>query len=284
MSSPAPVMENIAVPIDLSAYVLTPSCASKDSRSRIAPVTQPNYVGLRLDEALMQHDLVDHIDFHLTTPAEFNPRMTDIGANPPKLRKNRMGVYLHWSLPRCYRRGKATTQNVNQDRPDGEVPDSSVPAFPVVPNRYFIIRRLKSQTSEDGTKLPEYQSWVVESNRVWKVQDVPESMDLEVDLSPFMADNNNPDKSKILERQAENFIGGRNEYSGWNKNPNDLWKEKQTQTQAAVAGNPQFIDLTVLGSSNPLFPGELMYCNVFLSASLQRFCSGDIYFRFHIPR
>ena len=55
-------MENVAIPIDLSAFVLTPECASDKAASRIAPITQPNYIGLRLDEALMRHDLTDHVE------------------------------------------------------------------------------------------------------------------------------------------------------------------------------------------------------------------------------
>src|SRR5947209_5509609 len=95
-------MENVATPINLSAFVLTPECAASDGPARIGIISQPNYMGLRLDEALMQHDLVDDVDFHMTTLAKFNPRLTDIGsftydADPPKYRRNRMGVYLHWS-------------------------------------------------------------------------------------------------------------------------------------------------------------------------------------------
>ncbi|KAF2994238.1 hypothetical protein E8E13_000317 [Curvularia kusanoi] len=235
-------MENVVIPIDLSAFVLTPECANDSGPSRIAPIVQPNYVGLRLDEALMQHDLVDHIDFHDTTPANLNPRLTDIGAtsfdaNPPNYRRNRMG---------------------NPNRPPGvrsdtEADDTSIPTFPSVPNRWLVVRRLNSQTSEHGddVTLPTFQSWIVESNRVRKAQVIDEKVDLEVDVSPFMrADNqpDDPDWKHILERQAEVFIGKRNEYSGWSLNSGDLWTEKETSDNT-----DDFLDLTVLGSSNPVF-------------------------------
>lgn len=162
-------MENVAIPIDLSAFVLTPECASDKAASRIAPITQPNYIGLRLDEALMRHDLTDHVDFHLTAPATLNSRLTDLGSSPPQFRRNRLGVYLHWSLPRCFRSGTASEASVPAGRTTDEVADSSTPVFPVVPNRYLIVRRLNSQKSDDNTTLPKYQTWIVESNRVRKV-------------------------------------------------------------------------------------------------------------------
>ncbi|KIX05658.1 uncharacterized protein Z518_03630 [Rhinocladiella mackenziei CBS 650.93] len=241
-------IENVALPVDLTAFVLAPDLCNTDKTSRIGPITQPNYVGLRLDEALMRHDLVDHVDFHLTQPADKNPRLTDIGANPPELRLNRVGVYLHWSLPRCYRSGKISGDNVPDTPPDEEQPDSSSPSFPVVPNRWLIVRRLASQESDDGTVLPEFQTWIIESNRKRKVQDIPDSVDLEVDTTPFVADDPTGDQDRILEAQAEVFIGQRHQYSGWGSG-NSAWNEQESSTNS-----PNFIDLTVLGSSNPLFP------------------------------
>jgi len=244
-------MENVAVPVDLTAFVLTPNLCDTDRLSRIGPITQPNYVGLRLDEALMRHDLVDHVDFHLTQPWDKNPRVTDIGANPPQLRKNRIGVYLHWSLPRCYRSGKMSGKGVQQSRQDQEKPDTSSPTFPVVPNRWLVVRRLAKQKSEDGTVLPTFQTWVIESNRKRKVQDIlDDQVDLEVDVAPFVADDPTADEDHVLEDQAEIFIGSRNQWSGWGDG-NSSWRE----TESGAANDSNFIDLTVLGSSNPLFPG-----------------------------
>jgi hypothetical protein len=239
----------------LSAFVLSPECASADAKSRIAPITQPNYIGLRLDEALMRHDLTDHIDFHLTAPAASNTRISDISANPSQLRRNRLGVYLHWSLPRAYRSGKASTDNVPTSRSMQETNDSTVPVFPVVPNRWLIVRRLTNQKSDDGVLLPKFQSWIVESNRVRKVQDIPDDVDLEVDVSPFIAEGNPSDASKILENQAEIFIGKRSRYTGWGAN--QLWKEEQKDVPPPQT-DFNFLDLTVMGSSNPLFPGKTL--------------------------
>ena len=115
-------MENIVIPIDLTAFVLSPRCC--DGKSRIAPITQPNYMGLRLDESLIQHDVLDHVDFHLTSSAKSNVRLTDLGANPPELRRNRLGIYLHWSLPRLYRTAAQFADSTKPD-PSHPVDDSA---------------------------------------------------------------------------------------------------------------------------------------------------------------
>lgn len=203
----------------------------------------------------MQHDLVDHVDFHLTAPANLNSRLTDLGSDPPELKRNRLGVYLHWTLPRCYRSGTASASDTPAGRSPTEVTDTSVPKFPVVPNRYLIVRRLTWQKSDDNTKLPAFQTWVVESNRVQKVQDIKADVDLEVDVAPFVKDDPGTDPNRILENQAEFFVGNRNKYTGWSNPTPTLWTEQQ-QANPTVQPDPSFIDLTVLGSSNPLFPGK----------------------------
>ena len=192
-------MENVAIPITLSAFALTPECAKSLGPDRIGILSQPNYMGLRLDEALMQHDLVDHVDFHRSAPPELNARLTDIGAalhdaNPPPYRRNRMGVYLHWSLPRCYRAALRAKENDRPSgvRPDTEADDLSTPQFPTVPNRWLVVRRLFSYLTDDGTTMPTHQTWVVERNRVRRIQDVEDTVDIEVEVSPFMRGNTDP--------------------------------------------------------------------------------------------
>src|SRR2546421_11544856 len=96
-------MANVCVPIGLDAFSLSPECCSQSSTVLIAPLTQPSYIGLRLDSSLIQHDVVNQVDLHNTTPAAANPRIANIGSPDAALKKNRLGVYLHWSLPRLYR-------------------------------------------------------------------------------------------------------------------------------------------------------------------------------------
>lgn len=256
----------INIPIDLSAYVLNENCARKNKDgeppiSKVAPITQPNYVGMRLDEALMRHDLVDHIDFHLTQPASANSRLTNFDS-PPETRQNRVGVYLHWTLPRCYRSGKTTATKNRTSRADKQEDDGTNPTFPVVPSRWLIVRRLTRQVSPDGHKIPDFQTWLVESNRIRYIQDVdkdgkpvvPDTVDIEVDVSPFVVEDPNFDPNKILEKQAEVLVGNRVEYSGWQQA--NGWQEQQQEPRQGSPLDSNFTDLTVMGSSNPLFPGK----------------------------
>jgi hypothetical protein len=241
-------MENIAIPIDLAAFVLTPSCC--DGISRIAPITQPNYIGLRLDESLIQHDLLDHVDFHLTSPAAKNTRLSDLGTDPPELRQNRLGVYLHWSLPRLYR---AATQYADStkvgptDPPVDENSDRGQPVYPKVPNRWLVVRRLGHP--QPTGKIPDFQTWVVESNRLRRINDIPDDVDLETDVTPFVAYEEASATTGVLTTQAEVFIGQRNEHSGWDGGKG--WKED-------TSPSAKFIDLTIMGAANPLFPGMLI--------------------------
>jgi hypothetical protein len=85
------------VPMDMDAFCLTVNLADDPKHtSRICPVTQPDYTGLRLKDAVLQHDILDHVDLHKSTPANFNPRLYDLGSTDPVTgfhipRENRLG-------------------------------------------------------------------------------------------------------------------------------------------------------------------------------------------------
>lgn len=148
----API-ENVSIPINLDAFVLCEDSCNGDSR--IAPITQPNYVGLRLNSYLIQHDLLEHVDFHSSKPVERNPRLTDLGADPPAFRNNRLGVHVHWSLPRFYRTATSDadsrTAQPDATKPTGKT-DPAQPVFRKVPNRWLLIRHLNS--CDPPAKLP----------------------------------------------------------------------------------------------------------------------------------
>ena len=147
-------LANVNVPINLDAFVLSEK--SCDADLRIAPITQPNYIGLRLDSSLIQHDLLEHIDFHNTKPALANPRLADVGSSPPAFRDSRLGVHIHWTLPRYYRSGNAVnpTSGLRTDRQAG-TPDAAQPVFPKVPNRWLLVRRLiKSTPTVTSSQMP----------------------------------------------------------------------------------------------------------------------------------
>lgn len=85
--------------------------------------------------------------------------------------------------------------------------------------------------------MPEFQSWIVESNRITNVDDhvvdakgnpmldangnvlytVNDKTDLENDFAPFLSGTNlDPSDGQILEGQAEIFIGKKTPFEKWN--------------------------------------------------------------------
>ncbi|KAI5811787.1 hypothetical protein DFH27DRAFT_474694 [Peziza echinospora] len=226
----------LAVPLKLDAFVLNPAVAaggdtSEKLGSKIAPITQPNYTFLRLSNYVVQNDILDHHDLHNAAPASRNPRLTNL-ANGKELR-HRQGVYLHWSLPRVYRSGMAAADEAPDNRGRDGIPvtpgldedkvDRSAPQFRVVPTRWLVIRRLHPGTAvppQAKTKIPEIQAWVVESDRLRDIKYIPQEVDLQTDVSPYMTSET--DGGVSINRQAEVFIG--------QKYPAEEWIEVGDQT------------------------------------------------------
>jgi hypothetical protein len=248
-------MDPICVPIALDAYCLTTACCEGKEPTnpcRIGPITQPNYTGLRLDSQLIRHDVLDPVDIHRTRPAVLNPRVADLGKPKPAIRESRIGIYLHWSLPRAYRGGSATADGTKDSQGNDAVPpaqdplkggdrtildpDSTNPVFREVPNRWLIVRRLKPGSYSPADAIPEFQGWVVESDRVWRIDEIDDRADLELDVSPFI-ESGNPDDDDAVQKQAEVFIGMKTDAIKW--------------AHERPSGN--HLKLTIMSSSNPVF-------------------------------
>lgn len=230
-------MENVCIPMHLDAFALSPDCCDGDSR--IAPYTQPNYTALRLDSHLIQHDVLDHVDFHNTSPASKNPRLADLGQKAPNnLKPHRMGVHLHWSLPRFYRTGTASA--VGNNKPANDSSDPANPVFPKIPNRWLVTRHIKNHQPSDP--LPEFQSWVVESDAVRNITDIGDDVDLESDVAPFVSYEGDPTLKNVLQAQSEIFLGQKFDLIGWKE-------------ASALSHRP----LTLMNSSNPIFPDYALH-------------------------
>ena len=265
---------NLAVPVKLDAFVFNKSvCNGHPCDAKIAPITQPNYTFLQLDDSLIQNDILDHVDLHNAIPFDSNPRLVDLGQNAA-IRQNRLGVYLHWVLPRFYRGGVAATPSAassgahaEQRRkkgfavPDandaaGTQPDYSSPQFRQLPNRWLVIRKLDPDAATtvpnraQGADIPAVAAWVVESDRLRKIDDATlDDSDLQVDVSPFITTQSDKTEGNIhIGEQAEIFIGYREEAQRWSE-----------ATQGVDRA-----DLTVVSASNHLFPDYQPHCsNVF---------------------
>src|SRR6201986_5091867 len=101
----------VICPINVDAFILNPTVCDS-GESRISPITQPDYLGLRPDKSEIQADILPNIDVTSSQPASVNSRITITeNGNPaqldptkptsdqpsaPSYRNNRIGVHVHW--------------------------------------------------------------------------------------------------------------------------------------------------------------------------------------------
>ncbi len=244
-------LESVCLPINLDAFVLNEAVCDK-GLVKIAPITQPNYVSLRLDNSQIQHDILPHIDLHNAQPAIVNPRISttfsgdfrDLDARNPSpdpatlsgIDRSRLGVYLHWTIPRAYRSGSSQAAAAN---PSSKATNPN-PTFRLVPNRWLLVRILRDWTPK--TANPDRAAaWVIESDKLRKIEELDASIDLETDVTPFVAYGGDAaGNGDILNNQAENYIGFKVPLANW-------------KGETARSGDPDRVALTVMNSSNPLF-------------------------------
>jgi hypothetical protein len=248
----------VAMPLKVDAFVFNAAvCNGEGHKARISPITQPNYTFLRMEEYMALSDLLPHTDLYNASPSTRNSRYTDLGTGEP--RTSRQGVYLHWILPRAYRSGEASD-------PGGSVPpvhpgagkdrfrleeDNSAPSFPPVPNRWLVIRKIERGNATvlpQEASIPEVAAWVIESDRMRRIDELAADLDLQVDVAPFINAVASEDPGSIpMKEQAEVFIGRCTPVGKWDKDD---------------VGNT--VELTVASSSNQLFPDSQYHCgNVF---------------------
>ncbi|OCT52853.1 hypothetical protein CLCR_09438 [Cladophialophora carrionii] len=267
--------QNVLIPVKLDAFVFNDQvCAGGPGKAKIAPITQPNYTFLRLDTAYLQSDIMYDVDIHNATGADSNARITDLASG--KRRANRRGVYLHWTLPRIYRSGTATTNN-------GDKASQSLPKFPEVPVRWMIVRYIDEMSKVEPpaarTSLQPVTAWIVESNRCRTLDGprdsygkptdpinlLPSNADLQVDVSPFVDASSSSGDRSILDKQAEIFIGDKTSSTDWTETETDDANSNTVDPGTKAAIDPKSrIDLRLMGSSNELFPDYQLHCaNVF---------------------
>ncbi|KAK0117084.1 hypothetical protein ONS96_012922 [Cadophora gregata f. sp. sojae] len=252
------MLDNVCIPINLDAFVLNkPSCDTQGSTVLVAPITQPDYVGLRLDSSVIKHDVLPPIDLHASRPAILNPRISKAYSSEPKpvviqdpapnfevnpegsVIESRLGVYLHWSLSRGYRTGASAAPETERHNPDNgtEASTSPNPTFRLVPNRWLVVRILKEFLPADA-RIPKVDAWVVESDRLQTIEDLAGDVDLETEVTPFVMYDNKAPKGNLLYSQAEKYIGYRSP---------SLLTTKYTESDV-----PR-VSLSIMNSSNPVF-------------------------------
>ncbi|KAI1395302.1 hypothetical protein F4819DRAFT_478817 [Hypoxylon fuscum] len=263
--------EVILVPVQLDVFVLnTAVCGTgdeDDTTAHICPITQPNYTFLRLENFLIQNDVQNHADLHNTAPASVNSRMMDLGARPtPAPLRHRYGVYIHWMLPRFYRAGVSSTKTVSKHRhreerlrrglktavkDEEEGGDTTTPDFVEPPTRWVVVRKLdldSIQPAEAKSAFAdkEYEAWVIESDYMWSLDDIPADADLQTDVAPFVAGHDGSDIN--IEQQAEVFIGRKTSLKDWT--PDDPTSDAQPPNISLLrSGNQLFADFQMHNSN-----------------------------------
>ena len=254
----------ICLPVALDAFVLNPAVCD-GGPSYVAPIVRPNYVSLRLDNSQIQHDILPHIDLLNAKPASTNPRIAKTWSSTLKplnpldpapapdaissIDRSRLGVYLHWTIPRGYRSGASAAAKpeesvTSKEKASGQ-PAKQNPVFPLVPNRWLVVRVLRDFEPKTAS-IDRASAWVIESDKIRKIDGdktknikaLDDSVDLLTDVTPFVSYSGGADTNEdILNNQAEIYIG--------QKIPLAQWKETNSKDDRVA--------LSVMNSSNPLF-------------------------------
>ena len=240
------------MPINVDAFILNTKVADEGG-ALIAPITQPDFTGLRLNPSEIRPDVLPDVDLSNCQPASINPRISAVEASNPltvvgpgtagdvpfttPIRARRIGVYIHWSLPRMYRAGVGAGA-VHNDLPTKEN-RSQNPQYREVPNRWLVVRQLKNFSPSTATGVMEFDGWVVESDVLRTLDELGPEVDLEIDVSPYVqymsGQESQPD---ILNQQAQHYIG--------QKIPAASWVERSSSVTRVSP-------LTVMNSSNLYF-------------------------------
>lgn len=234
---------NVCVPMKVDAFRL--NAAACDGPSRLPPISRHEYMHLRLDDTL-RCDIQEDLDLSNTAQgAKFSERVTNLATG--QLKRHRLGIYLHWILPRFYRTGLLVSHSADLDadnlrnqrgyKPvrDGDAPsDPQSPTYRPLPTRWIVLRHLLTKTPPDAN-IPEFQAFVIESDRLRKMEDLGPDVDIEVDVTPFVYMEG---ERNTLDFQAETFIGFKQRLEDWTESDRRILR----------------VPLSVLGSVNPLFP------------------------------
>lgn len=155
-------------------------------------------------------------------------------------------------LPRCYRTGSTAPTRTGSD-PNSFDPDA-IPVYKFVPNRWLVVRRLRS-SAPAGNGLPEYQAWVIESDRVSRIDDLGPGVDLEVDVAPFVL-SGDPNMAGQAKLQSEIFLGMKLPAEGWKENTTAEVRVKALLEMKLGTEIRQRVSLTINSSSNPFFADQ----------------------------
>ncbi|RSL82214.1 hypothetical protein CEP51_005302 [Fusarium floridanum] len=208
----------------------------------LVPSSKPEYGRLLPGRFNLRHDCIPCADLDNAYPWQQNSRIADVETG--ELLQSRLGVYLHWCVPKTLRSGQADAGGPQQvaDGSTTERQGSGVVEYQSVPDRWLIFRYV-AEVQPLTTPAPALEIFLVESNKIQKLEDVLSSGDdLETSTSPFL-DPNHP-----AEEQLRTVLGRVSSLpDNWNPGLGGLEDEK------AAAQEGYHCPLTVLGTGDPLF-------------------------------
>ncbi|KAI0126359.1 hypothetical protein BJ170DRAFT_403141 [Xylariales sp. AK1849] len=196
----------------------------------IAPLNRPDHSTF-LPGAFSHPDAIPFVDIDGAHPWYKNSRIADVTGTPKSrdnydnlLREGRLGVYLHWTLPKEFRSSDASADAQVEGKVDhGHVPD-----------RWIVFRCITESSEPDA---PALTAFMVESNRIRHFgghfdPSADESFDVDVEASPFI------DSKLPVEKQIDVFMGMK-------RNFDDGWDDPDPRGRYHTP-------LTLLDSANPL--------------------------------
>lgn len=89
--------------IKVDAYILNTSVVG--DTFFLANVSQPSYGNLSPNRFNLRHDVEEPVDVRNASPWQINPRIADVVTG--EVNKSRLGIYLHWCLPKTFRSGES---------------------------------------------------------------------------------------------------------------------------------------------------------------------------------
>ncbi|RAO68270.1 uncharacterized protein BHQ10_004282 [Talaromyces amestolkiae] len=244
----------VCIPLSVDAFILNEHVVNS-GKAVIAPFSLPDYGGLEPGDRL-QHDVIPHLNLRSATVAKTNDRLSDLDSG--ESRRDRLGVYLHWTIPKPFRTGLAASESASdsylKERTKKGLPKekrettTGSTEFVAVPDRWIVIRRIHTSTPAQAT-YAQFSAFVIESNRVRRLdREEFAVLDLDTEAAPFV------DHQGTTNAQHGVFLGAKYHLEDWQ----GVWDP------AAVDPQSFHIPLTIADSANPLFTDFQHHCmNVF---------------------
>ncbi|KAI6753873.1 hypothetical protein HG530_013049 [Fusarium avenaceum] len=197
----------------VDAYILNTSVVG-DSFF-LANVSQPSYENLSPNRFNLRHDVEEPVDVRNASPWQINPRIADVITG--EVNKSRLGIYLHWCLPKTFRSGESEGGTVK---------------YSEIPDRWLVFRHV----AESQPSMPALEIFLVESNKIRKVSDLFNAkQDLEKASSPFL------DPNLRLEEQLDTVMGMVSRLPGdWQ--PGKVDQDYHCPFTVLATGDPLFAD------------------------------------------